>query len=253
MVVGDKLAPDADAVLWATAAIIVAHHHLVDPRVPSDRVAARGLVERAIALMQKASTDSRLAMAAAYRIALAVAVRDGVWRCDVPLPRAAELSGDSVEEQICLSNDEVRLSAAVNAALDPIEQTWAETVGAWLSRTLPTSEAIFRRVHHRDASRELHDWKRTMGSQVTGLLRGFGNSNDKLRQTTLRFIQTATAMVRTKNSASRTLIPHINQAALLLDRDDLRLPEDESGRDYQCLMLNNLWTPEMVAADLPQA
>lgn len=252
LIVGDDLQPGADAVLWATAAIIVAHHHLVDPRVPSDGVTARGLLERASSLMRKAAADPALAVAAGYRIALAGSIRDGAWSCELP-PAAADVGlADPVTQQIVLSDAEVRSAAAANAILDPIEHLWARTVGPWLIRTLPTCEAIFRRVHHRDASREIHDWKLRTDS-LAGLLRGLGKTDRKLQDVTLRFIEAATRMVRQGSHAACVLIPHINQGALLLDRDELQLPDDEPERDYQSLVLNNLWTPEMVAADPPRA
>jgi DNA-binding transcriptional ArsR family regulator len=251
IVVGDNLQPDADAVLWATLAIIVAHHHITDPRVPSDSVAARGLLERALRLMRQAVANASLGVAAAYRIALAGSVRDGTWSYEVPPVQAPGASVDPIAVQIALSDEEVRHSAKANAILEPIEHLWARTIGPWLIRTLPTSEAIFRRVRHRDASRELRDWKQMTGGNLVVLLRGIGKSDEKLHQITLHFVEKATQMVREGSRAASALIPNINQGALLLDRDDLRLAQDDPTPDYQSLVLNNLWTPEMVAADLP--
>jgi DNA-binding transcriptional ArsR family regulator len=256
-VVGDTLAPDADAILWATCAINVAHHHLIDPRVPMDRLTARGLLARATSLLEEAGKDRALAVAAAYRFACASKVRSGVWVWTPPPPDVTGPASplDPLAQEIANADQQVRVSSAINDLLDPFDAALARAIGPRIMRALPDAEPLLRRVPHHGASKELHDWKTRHRDYLPDLFRGWARSDAPLRGQLQRFVDASMQMIHGAGgdraaSSARVLVPHINQCALLLGEDSWFVPEDVTIRDYRGMVLNNLWTPEMVAADV---
>ncbi len=248
LLVGDLLAPDADAVLWASGAIDVAHHYLIEPRNYLDQVTARGLLHTAMKLMQRTSEDPSLAIASSYRLAKASKVAAGAWswrRPDLPNrePR------DEIEREIVKADQLAWRSAEFNGVLDELDRTLTKYVGPWIMSGLPKTEAFFGRTGGPGFTSEIAEWARSERKHLMELLPRRADAS--MRRHLESFLSKAEPYLKT--SFKKVVKPHLDQARALLG--DGPIPEQTDPHDtdppptYSTLMLNNLWTPEMVAVE----
>jgi hypothetical protein len=163
---------------------------------------------------------------------------------------------DPLAQEIAEADQQVRVSSAINELLEPFDAALTRAIGPRIMRALPAAEPLLRRVPHHGASKELHDWKLRHRDYLPDLFRGWARTDVALREQLQRFVEAGTRMIqgagggRAASPAAKVLVPHINQCALLLGEDSQFLAEDVTARDYGGMVLNNLWTPEMVATDV---
>lgn len=250
--VSDLLDPDdADTVLWASGAIDMAHHYLLEPRNHLDRVAARGLLHTATRLMQASCKVPGLAVASAYRLAKAARVAAGSWSWQPPpLPSVRE-PGDRLEHEIADADQIVLQSAAFNAVLDRFDRTLTKHIGPWIMRVMPSAEDFFRATGGPGRVSELEQWARSEAGQLAEGLTGRGRGDPAVRRELEAFLREGEPYLQTP--FSNLVRPHLNQARALLGQPPLAADADgdlASQTPYSALLLNNYWTPEMVASDV---
>jgi len=265
---GDDLARDsylqpADVLVWATCSTAVAHHHLLEPDSEFRRFSARGVVQRVASLLGVLDQQANpaYAVAVAYRRALAGKVAYGTWEWAEPLEAKARRAGSVGELIHDLAEEadlEARASAEANQVIDRYELTLTQGPGLALVRALPDAEPYFRRVHHRDATKELDDWanhRRDVLAEIQ--LRAV--ERDPRTADQLRVFETEAAQLAEREPAiAAVLAPHRRQCAFLLGKPvpatgTIANPTPATPGHHAAMVLNNLWTPEMVAADVAAA
>jgi hypothetical protein len=250
--VSDLLDPDdADTVLWASGAIDMAHHYLLEPRNHLDRVAARGLLHTATRLMQATCKIPELAVASAYRLAKAARVAAGSWSWQPPALAASREPLDRLDQEIADADQIVLQSAAFNAVLDRFDRTLTKHIGPWIMRAMPSAESFFRATGGPGLVGALEQWARTEAGQLADGLTGRGRSDPAVRRELEAFLHDGEPYLGTQ--FSKLVRPHLNQARALLGQPPI--PDDASAgvtseTPYSALLLNNYWTPEMVASDV---
>jgi DNA-binding transcriptional ArsR family regulator len=269
IVVGDAFGDDlkrdpylqpVDLLAWATCATVVAHHHLLEPEFEARRIDARGILNRVLGALAKLKQlgNPALDVAITYRHALAGKVLFGTWTADpAPAGTVAPAHADGVSgwqlAELEKVDAEVRRSTAINAPLDGFEFALTRSVGTRIMRALPDAEPFFRRVRHRDATRELNDWMHHRKHELAELLQTTATrqGDEELARRLVAFQSAAQQLPEDD--------PHVRQCALLLGQPirsvtppaDLSI--DHGAVDHGALVLNNLWTPEMVAVDVAAA
>lgn len=250
--ISDLLDPDdADAVLWASGAIDMAHHYLLEPRNHLDRVAARGLLHTATRLMQSTARLPELAVASAYRLAKASRVAAGSWSWQAPpLPLVRE-PRDRLDQEIADADQIVLQSAAFNTILDRFDRTLTKHIGPWIMRVMPASESFFRTTGGPGLVSALEHWAKSEAGKLADGLTGRGRSDPAVRSELEAFLRDGEPYLNTP--FSKLVRPHLNQARALLGQAPLAADGDAgdgSEIPYSALLLNNYWTPEMVASDV---
>jgi DNA-binding MarR family transcriptional regulator len=253
--ISDLLDPDdADTVLWASGAIDMAHHYLLEPRNHLDRVAARGLLHTATRLMQASCKIPELAVASAYRLAKAARVAAGgwSWQGPVPAPSPATDPPDRLAQEIADADRIVLQSAAFNQVLDRFDRTLTKHIGPWIMRVMPSAEGFFRAGGGPGLVSALEQWARSQAGQLADGLTGRGRSDPTVRRELEAFLRDGEPYLTTR--FSKLVRPHLNQARALLGVSPIAPGEvadvSPSETPYSALLLNNYWTPEMVASDV---
>lgn len=253
--VSDLLAPDdADTVLWASGAIDMAHHYLLEPRNHLDRVAARGLLHTATRLMQATCKIPELAVASAYRLAKAARVAAGSWSWQPP-PQLELVPGreprDRLDQEIADADQLVLQSAAFNAVLDRFDRTLTKYIGPWIMRVMPSAESFFRATGGPGLVSALEQWAHSEAGELADGLTGRGRSDPAVRRELEAFLRDGEPYLGSR--FSKVVRPHLNQARALLGLPPIAAEEGadrSSETPYSALLLNNYWTPEMVASDV---
>jgi len=247
--VGDRIDTDAEAVLWTSAAIELAHHYSFAPGSQTDRLTARRLLSRSKELLLKARLDPVLEVAADYRLAKAAKVASvgwiGVsgWRQTVE-----ELSAPNDVELRVLArtlnelNLKVKRADSFNGVLEGLDRALTQHVGRWIMRAQPSTEWIFRRAGGIGIAKEINDWGVEMHERGTlnDLLISQTRANTNLQHELKEFIRKGEPYLQDFDSVVR---PHLDQSNALLGN-----PVQASSVSYDSMLLNNLWNPEMVAA-----
>lgn len=240
--VGDLLTPGADAVLWATAAISVAHQLIVEPRSIAERIAARGLIQTAVdRLRDSARQEPDLGVAVAYRLAKATKVLLGGWAWTPP-PAVVIESSDPVKQAIAAANREVTEAGNLNQVLEPFDQTLDRVITPLIMTTHPGVEPLFR-MGHTGAAHEVVEWAEDRKDTLAELLNRRAQRDPELRRVLLAF--RANVEPYTSNPMlNATIAPHLRQTAGLIgDAPVAALPTPLDLRDQ---IMNNLWTTPMV-------
>jgi hypothetical protein len=255
MQAAQQLQPGPDALLWASSAIEVARHLLLEGRSVSDGITARGILQQASRLMTATAVHPALAIAAEYRLAKADKVLGATRRAatvwakvrDMPVKKAG--ADDPIGRAISAADMLVQRSAAFNASLEPFEEVLVKEIGPRVTRVLPSAEAIFRRRAGAGYSREVDEWVRFNVSPLGDVLRGCA-TEDGFRKTLATFQEGAKAL---RSTLAGVVAPHLRQVATLLavgaDSGAESSPSAVTEQRYDSLLLNNLWSPEMVALD----
>lgn len=250
--VSDLLAPDdPDTVLWASGAIDMAHHYLLEPRNHLDRVAARGLLHTATRLMQATCKLPELAVASAYRLAKAARVAAGSWSWQPPALASAREPRDRLEQEIADADQIVLQSAAFNSVLDRFDRTLTKHIGPWIMRVMPSAESFFRATGGPGLVSALEQWAKSEASELADGLTGRGRSDPAVRRELEAFLRDGERYLSTR--FSKLVRPHLNQARALLGQPPIAGDSEAdvpSATPYSALLLNNYWTPEMVASDV---
>jgi hypothetical protein len=246
--VSDLLEPgDADTVLWASGAIDMAHQYLLEPRNHLDRVAARGLLHTATRLMRAALQIPKLAIASAYRLGKVARVAAGSWTWQPPSATPAAPPRDPLDQEIADADQIVLLSAEFNDVLEGFDQTLTKHVQPWIMRAMPSTESFFRITGGPGLTAACEQWARSEAGQLADSLVGRGRSDPAIRSELEAFLRDGEPYLNTQ--FSKLVRPHLNQARALLGLPPLAESPD-SAIPYSALLLNNYWTPEMVASDV---
>lgn len=247
--VGDSIDTDAEAVLWTSAAIELAHHYSFAPGSQTDRLTARRLLSRSKELLLKARKDSVLQNAADYRLAKAAKVASVGWiGVSGPRPALQKLSAPEDPELDLLAtslnslNHKVRRADSFNGVLETLDRALTQHIGRWVMRAQPSTEWVFRRAGGTGIAREISDWAMEMRDRGTlsDLLVSQVSNSQTLQHELSEFIKKSTPYVKDFESVVQ---PHLDQSNALLGRT-VQAPAVK----YDSMLLNNLWNPEMVAA-----
>jgi hypothetical protein len=267
---GDDLTRDpylqpADVLIWATCATAVAHHHLLEPDSEFRRISARGVVQRVAGLLGVLEKKAQPAYAVAlgYRRALAGKVAYGSWEWQTLShgeatpsrhPRADAVS-EAIASRVEAADLEVLASAEANQVIDRYELALTQGPGLAVVRALPDAEPFFHRIHRRDVTKELGDWAHHYKGELAEIQRRAvardPHTADQLRV----FDAQATRLAERHPNIAAGLAPHLRQCAFLLGTPSTRSyaqasPAPRTADDHAAMVLNNLWTPEMVVADV---
>jgi hypothetical protein len=247
---GDKIEESADAVLWSSAAIELAHHYSFAAASQVDRLTARRLLSQAKQLLLKARTDPELQVAADYRLAKAAKVASVGWTGVSGAPKlvAPELEVEADAELALLAGSLNELNAKVsradsfNRVLEKLDRALSRHVGRWVMQAFPSTEWIFRRAGGTGIAAEIRDWAVEMRDRGTlnDLLVSQVNESPEFRSELTQFIANAEPYRR---DFETVVEPHVLQAKALLGQ-----PAKAAPVEYDAMLMNNLWNPEMVAA-----
>lgn len=248
LALGEKMTPGVDAILWASAAIDLAHLYSFAPATQVERLTARRLLHMAKSLMINAQHDPDLATAATYRLAKIGKVGAVGWSWSSPVPaREHVLTGDKEHDALVTSlaevEDKVRQAGKFNQALEDYDLALARHIGRWVMTAMPSSDWVFRRVGGVGIGKAIEDWAnaiRASGS-LTELLTTQAAADPELREALRTFLAVAPDF---ESSFGSVVQPHVAQAKALLGE-----PVTAPSTPYESQLLNNQWTPEMVAVD----
>jgi hypothetical protein len=247
--VGDQIDSDAEAVLWTSAAIELAHHYSFASGSQTDRLTARRLLSRSKELLLKARLDPVLEVAADYRLAKAAKVASVGWIGVAGRRQTVEeLSAPDDPELDLLAttlndlNRKVRRADSFNGVLEGLDRALTQHVGRWIMRAQPSTEWIFRRAGGTGIAKEINDWGVEMHERGTlnDLLISQTRSNTNLQEKLKEFISKGYPYLEDFESVVK---PHLDQSNALLGNS-----VQASTVNYDSMLLNNLWNPEMVAA-----
>lgn len=250
----------ANVLLWATASAGVARHHLVDSATELDRVKARGLLHSTRQMLAKVSRWRELAVAASYRIAAVSKVETGIWTWSGDTAGVPAWDGDTsdIARELVRIDGEVVASNRLNIVIDELEVAFARWIGPWIRTSITGAERIFRRVHHLRSSEELANWKASNYTSVAALLLGKAREDGSF-QALLKSLEKPLVLQADNPRLRGVTVRHLNQIKLLLGEElaSIGPPEPPAFTDpdpersgYRSMVLNNLYTPEMVAADV---
>ena len=246
--VGDQINSDAEAVLWTSAAIELAHHYSFASASQMDRLTARRLLTRSKELLLKARVDPVLEVAADYRLAKAAKVASVGWigvagqrqtvdKLSAPDDPELDLLATTLNDL----NLKVRRADAFNGVLEGLDRALTQHVSRWIMRAQPSTEWIFRRTGGTGIAKEINDWGLEMHQRGTlnDLLISQTRSNTHLQEKLKEFISKGQPYLEDFESVVK---PHLDQSNALLGN-----PVQASIVSYDSMLLNNLWNPEMVA------
>jgi len=250
--VGTWLDPGPEAVLWASGAIDTANHLLLEAATPADSIKARGLLHDAVEKMKKLqkSPSPSLRIAALYRIAKAAKILGATdvartaWSSIDTLELPATTEPDALQAAVSRSDKLVKKSAKLNLFLEPVDTEMSRTIGIRITHALPAAENLFRRQAGPGFARELKEWTMSNRIVLADLVRGRADAT--LRPILEKFKVNAASLAA---SLPKVVGPHMNQCNALLNPAK-NLPEKrDKDPCYESQLLNNCWTPEMIAVD----
>lgn len=253
--------PGPEAILWTSGAIELAHYYSFAPASQIDRLTARRLLRKSKELLEATSRDPQLRIASLYRLGkVSIAAAVG-WSWS---PEAQMTSGWSHPEEISkdlgeLSQDEAqRLQSALarfdakvvlagrfNSALEPLENLLTQHLGRWIMQAIPSCEWVFRRAGGIGLADEIADWAADMRGRGTlhELLTTRTREDEQFRGSLQAFIDSTCG--EGFEVFGKAADAHVDQAKALLGQD-IKTPDVQ----YDRMLLNHFWTPEMVAAHL---
>jgi hypothetical protein len=248
---GEKVEPGPEAILWSSAAIDLAHHYSFAPASQLDRLTARRLLRQSRELLLKSVSDPELAVAAKYRLEKASKVAALGWTFSSPVNAnepaiAASEDGAPVElsKAIKVLDIKVSRSGAFNRVLESLDRTLSMHLGRWIMSAMPSTEWVFRASGGVGIEKAIRDWGQEMGKGglLNDLVLSQVRANPSLQEQLRGFISQATEFG--KEDFGDVVKPHISQARALLG-ENVKVLRTQ----YDAMLLNNLWSPEMVAAD----
>jgi hypothetical protein len=245
----EKVKPGPEAILWASAAIDLAHHYSFAPASQLDRLTARRLLRQAKDLLLKSAVDHpELQVATTYRLGKASKVAELGWTAPAAARSAAvETPAEGEPDRLAAAIDsldtKVSRSGEFNRVLESLDRSLSTYLGRWIMSAHPSTEWIFRSAGGVGIAKEIDEWGREMGKRGTlnELILPHVQSNEPLKQELQQFIVNAGKF--SNDDFSLVVQPHIDQARALLGE-----PVNTSRLSYEDMLLNNLWSPEMVAA-----
>lgn len=257
----DLIVPGAEAILWTSAAIDLAHYYSFAPASQIDRLTGRRLLRKSKELLEATSRDSQLRIASLYRLgkvssAAAVGwswnppaeVQSGWTHADEISPDLGELSGDEadrLQSALAQFDAKVVLAGRFNSMLEPFESLLSKHLGRWIMLAIPSSEWVFRRAGGIGIADEIADWAADMRSRGTlhELLTTRVREDQTFRGSLHDFIDSTSG--EGFEVFGKAVDAHVDQAKALLGQD-IKTPNVA----YDRMLLNHFWTPEMVAAHL---
>jgi hypothetical protein len=264
VLLADKMTSGAEAILWASGAIDLAHHYSFAPASQMDRMTARKLLRQAKELLDKTSLEyPAMRVAAAYRLGKLGKVATVGWSWDghdvaeerQPRTEASAHNEDEALQSVLETMDHAVIRAGrFNFELESYEGALRSYLGRWVLLALPSSEWVFRRAGGLDIAHAIEDWavdvreRGLLGELLVSRVRD--QENAPLRQRLKDFLRVGERYRQEK--VGMQLEPYMAQAqALLGESVSVRLePEvfDPKAAYYQRMLMNNLWNPEMVVA-----
>jgi hypothetical protein len=205
--------------------------------------------------MQATLAVPELAVASAYRLAKASRVATGGWSWQHPARSASREPRARLDQEIDDADQIVLQSAEFNSVLDRFDQTLTKHIGPWIMRSMPSTETFFRVTGGPGQVSALEEWARSEAGQLADGLTGRGRNNPEVQRELEGFLRDGAPYLKTR--FSKLVRPHLNQARALLGLPPIAAPEEADVLDippsetpYSALLLNNYWTPEMVASDV---
>jgi len=251
----------AEAVLWASGAIDLAHHYSFAPASQIDRMTARRLLRRAKELLDATrKKDPSLRVAVDYRLGKIAKVALAGWSWDPKdtdesvLPAAVGEDDEPVRALRFKLDEAVVRAGRFNFELEALERGLQNYLGRWVMLALPSSEWVFRRAGGFNIAKEIEEWAADMRQRGTLnellVARVKDPESAPLRETLRNFIRVSERYRR--DGKGMQLEPYIAMAQGLLD-EKITVEVDGAVSDskeqyYRGMLMNNLWNPEMVAA-----
>lgn len=239
----------AEAVLWASGAIDVAHQYFFAPASPLDRLTARRLLSEARQRVEPLKSDPSLTVAAHYRLGKVSKVAAVGWGWNPEAPASlceAGGQGSPLEDTLQALDYEVVQAARFNGKLEAFERALMTYLGRWIMLAIPSSEWVFRRAGGIGLALEIAEWAKEMHDRgtLTELLVSRVQSEPGLQHELREFV---TVSREFENGYGMWIKPYVEQAKALLG-ESIETPPTPDKSYYKNMLLNNLWKPEMVAA-----